>query len=156
MRARIKQPRTVFPLTEDAGVYSCGLPLIVRDAMNCLGAMAGGLFALTRPGSTALFRSLRRVGKKCLCPGHFGALHFVARGPAAQGKWLFMRFAARLRCPRLAPLISGRTLKSCPDTCLAVDAESFVTKRIRYHVASGLKSHPLQKRQRMGHPRDCD
>ncbi len=43
---------------------------------------------------------------------------------AAKG-WATRDYAA------LDSLISGRTLKSCPDTCLAVDAESFVTKRIR-------------------------
>jgi hypothetical protein len=39
-------------------------------------------------------------------------------GPAAQGRIIFRRFTARLRSPRFARLISGQTLKSCPDTCL--------------------------------------
>src|SRR5262249_1090682 len=43
----------------------------------------------------------------------------AARRPAAQGRIFSAVFTARLRSPRFAALISGKTLKSCPDTCLA-------------------------------------
>jgi hypothetical protein len=104
-------------------------PLIVRDAMNCLGADGGVLFALTRPGSTALFAVFAKGGKEMPCaPVILARSTSLRAGLRRKENGGSCCFAARLRCPRLAPLISGRTLKSCPDTCLAVDAESFVTK----------------------------
>ena len=139
--------------------------------MNCL-VPDGGSFI--RAYDAVVYRSLsqflRRAGKKCLVPRSFWRAPLrcarISTPPSqktgSSGAPGLRRKESGGSCAlrhdyatlRLAPLISGRTLKSCPDTCLAVDAESFVTKRIRYHVASGLKSHPLQKRQRMGHPRD--
>src|SRR5260221_147463 len=42
--------------------------------------------------------------------------------PAAHGRNSFARVTARLCSPRSLTLASGKTLKSCPDTCPGVDA----------------------------------
>src|SRR6185312_12564796 len=68
-------------------------------------------------------------------------------GPTAVRKDQFVGFTTRLHCPRLPfgklRVISGKTLKWCPDTCLVYRK----TRRKRCLIS------PFRKqRERMGHP----
>jgi hypothetical protein len=70
------------------------------------------------------------------------ALRCAAREPAAQGTF----FSALLR----------HGWKPCPDTCPDGGYEVAAVAEFRNGAANGVEPHPLQKRQRMGHPRYCE
>jgi hypothetical protein len=82
------------------------------------------LFLLCRGSDTEARRTFAR--RACTVhratrgslPRHAKTARVGNPGPAAQGRSVFSACTARLRSPRFAPLGSGKTLKSCPDTCL--------------------------------------